>query len=340
MPDLQGTQIRRVALLLLPLAAQIMMLARADAQSSGPLQDQKLSTSNPPQRVIPAGVRPIAIVPLDSKVPGHAAEVTGALMVNEGRAYIAANASVTAGNETAQITLPYRGTLLVCASTNVKLTADMSSSADGTPGLMMAMEHGAVELSYAGTTANLKSADVLLTPDFRILIGGPGAADVKLRLGQQGDTCVDNSGVNGPYVLVSSVFEGGAYRVQPGQRVTFQHGSLHEVVDQEKESCGCPPTTPKGNEFPVAQSMGLAPTPNIPPTPAVNNPVQAQAQTVPPLVYQSKDKVPVVEIPAQPAQTPVPVATAQAKPKPAHDTKRGFFGSIGRFFRRVFGAEE
>ena len=54
------------------------------------------------------------------------------------------------------------------------------------PGLMMAMDHGAVEMSYAGTTANLKSADVLLTPDFRILIGGPGAADVKVRLGQQG----------------------------------------------------------------------------------------------------------------------------------------------------------
>ena len=71
---------------------------------------------------------------------------------------------------------------------------------------------------------------------------------------------MDNSGVNGPYVVVSSVFEGGAYRVQPGQRVMFQHGSLHEVVDQEKESCGCPPSAPKGNEFPLAQSMGLAPT--------------------------------------------------------------------------------
>jgi len=39
---------------------------------------------------------------------------------------------------------------------------------------------------------------------------------VKVRLGAQGDTCVDNAGVNVSYVLVSSVFEGGAYRVQPG----------------------------------------------------------------------------------------------------------------------------
>jgi len=340
MPDLQGNQIRRVALLLLPLAAQFVMMAHVDAQSPAPLQDQNQSVSNSTQRAVPSDARPIAIVPLDSKVGGHAAEVTGALMVNEGRAYVVANASITAGDETAQITLPYRGTLLVCASTNVKLTADVSSSVDGIPGLMMALEHGAVELSYAGTTANLKTADVLLTPDFRILIGGQGAADVKLRLGQQGDTCVDNSRVNGPYVVVSSVFEGGAYRVQPGQRVTFQHGSLHEVVDQERESCGCPPSAPKGNEFPVAQSMGLAPTPKMLPPSAVSNPVQAQAQTVPPLVYQSKEKVPVAEIPATPAPTPVPVAAAQAKPKPAHEQKRGFFGSIGHFFRRVFGAEE
>jgi hypothetical protein len=292
------------------------------------------------QQSLPSGTRPIAIIPLDSKVPGHAAEVTGALMVNAGRAYVAANASVTSGDETTHVTLPYRGTLLVCAATNVKLAADTSNSNsnDGVPGLMMAMDHGAVELSYAGTTANLKSADVLMTPDFRILIGGPGAADVKVRLGGQGDTCVDNSGVNGPYVVVSSVFDGGAYRVQPGQRVMFQHGSLHEVVDQEKEPCGCPPAS-KGNEFPLAQSMGLAPAPKVAPAPVptTNNP----AQTAPPLVYQSKQDVPVAEIPAQPATTQTaPAVAVQPRTKSAAHKKRGFFGSIGHFFRRVFGADE
>ena len=104
---------------------------------------------------------------------------------------------------------------------------------------MMAMDHGAVEISFATSAA--RTPTFLLTPDFRILIGGPGAAEVKVRLGQHGDTCVDNAGVNAPYVLVTSVFDGGNYRVQPGQRVMFEHGSLHEVVDNEKEPCGCPP---------------------------------------------------------------------------------------------------
>jgi hypothetical protein len=338
MHDSARARFIRIAALHLLIAAGVMSQARAGAQDQPAAQAPAAQSSNTTQTPIPPGVRPIAIIPLDSKVRGHAAEVTGALLVNDGRAFVAANASVTAGEETAQITLPYRGTLLVCASTNVKLTADASNAANGIPGLMMAMDHGAVELSYAGTAANLQSADVLLTPDFRILIGGPGAADVKVRLGQQGDTCVDNSGANGPYVVVSSVFEGGTYRVQPGQRVSFQHGSLHEVVDQEKESCGCPPSATKGNEFPVAQSMGLSPTPTVPQPPAVNN--QAQAQTVPPLVYQTKDKVPVAEIPAQPApQSGAPAVAAQPKPKSA-SPKRGFFGSIGHFFRRIFGADE
>jgi len=344
----------KITLLSAVLLTADVVWAQVPAPSSGDSQNQANPATpgpvpaqqpNPPahsvtQSTIPAGVRPIAIIPLDSKVPGHAAEVTGALMVNAGRAYVAANASVTAGTETAQVTLPYRGTLLICASTNVKLTADVSSTVDGTPGLMMAMDHGAIELSYA-TTANLKSADVLLTPDFRILIGGPGAADVKVRLGEQGDTCVDNSNANGPYVVVSSVFDGGAYRVQPGQRVAFQHGSLHEIVDQEKEPCGCPPSETKGNEFPVAQSMGLAPTPKAEPAPVLNSEAQAQAQNVPPLVYQSKDKVPVAEIPAQPAPVPVTLAPAPAaKPKHKSEKRRGFFGGIGHFFRVVFGADE
>ena len=199
---------------------------------------------------------PIAIVSLDSKSPDAAASVTGALSVSQGKAVIAASGTVNAGAQTTQVVLPHRGVLRVCAATSVKLAADSSVPAGETPGLLIAMDHGAVEASFATG----RNADILLTPDFRILIGGPGAVELKVRLGQRGDTCVDNAGIDAPYVLVSSVFEGGAYRVQPGQRVMFQHGSLQEVVDQEKEPCGCPPppAPAQGNEFPLAQSEGLA----------------------------------------------------------------------------------
>jgi hypothetical protein len=273
---------------------------------------------------------PIAIVPLDSKNPDKAAMVTGALEVTQGRAIIASSGTITSGAETTQVILPHRGVLRVCASTSVKLAADTSVAAGEIPGLMIAMEHGAVEASYATG----QNSDILMTPDFRILIGGPGAADVKIRLGERGDTCVDNAGIDAPYVLVSSIFEGGAYRVQPGQRVMFEHGSLHEVVDNEKEPCGCPPVEPKGNEFPLAQSEGLAPLAK--PAPSAVNHGGTTTVPVEPLVYKSPELAPAATPAAQPAAgaAAIPaVSTAPAKKKP------GFFGSIGKFFRHFFGAE-
>jgi hypothetical protein len=267
---------------------------------------------------------PIAIVKLDSAHPDAAAKVTGALEVSQGAAIIAGSGSITSGTQTTQVELPYRGTLRVCASTTVNLNSDSSVPAGETPGLLMSMDHGAIEASFATG----RNSDILLTPDFRILIGGPGAVNVKVRLAQHGDTCVDNAGVNAPYVLVTSVFDGGVYRVQPGQRVMFQHGSLNEVVDQEKEPCGCPPDVPtQPNDFPLAQSEGLAPLPAS--APATTPTGKAQSQPIPPLVYKAEDHAP----------TPIPVATPPPATPPEAKKSPGFFSSIGHFFRRIFGAD-
>lgn len=286
---------------------------------------------------------PIAIVPIDSSN-----NVSGALQVSEGKAIIGSSGTITSAEKPTDVTLPRRGTLRVCASTSVKLAADTSVPAGETPGLMIALDHGALEASYAAGS----NSDVLLTPDFRILIGGPGAVDLKVRLGANGDTCVDNGaptdrsssvglnpGANAPYVLVSSVFEGGAYRVQPGQRVMFQHGSLQEVVDQEKEPCGCPPAPRPGtNDFPLAQSAGLAPLANSAPPPSSAAPTGSQTTIDQSLAYQA---------PA-PAETTTPVAAAPPAAQPAQPASvphaapkhPGIFHRVGSFFRRIFGAEQ
>jgi hypothetical protein len=201
---------------------------------------------------------------------------------------------------------------------------------------MMSLDHGAIETSFATG----QNADVVLTPDFRILIGAPGSSDLKVRLGDHGDTCIDNPGAHAPYVVVSSVFDGGAYRVQPGQRVMFQHGSLSEVVDNEKEPCGCPPEAKPGtNDFPLAQSAGIGP--QAPPVmaPPTSKPAE-QATIDQPLVYQAQPAAP-----DQPAAVPATDETQQASApqagpaKPATQKKQGFFHSIGQFFRKIFGAE-
>jgi len=306
---------------LLPLAA-ILAAASLSAQTA-PTPEQTPAAAETQQ----TDSGPIAIVPIDSRNPDRAAQVTGALEVSQGKAVIVASGTVTSGPETTQVILPHRGVLRICASTTVNLAADNSVPAGETPGLTVSMDHGAVEASFATG----RNSDILLTPDFRILIGGPGAAEVKVRLGQHGDTCVDNAGLDAAYVLVTSVFEDGAYRVQAGQRVMFQHGSLHEVVDQEKEPCGCPPAAPAGNEFPLAQSEGLAPLAK--PAPGAANPGGGSAP-IEPLVYKSPEPAP------PPAATPANAATpAAAANPPAGQKKPGFFSRVGNFFRRIFGAE-
>ena len=308
------------------------------APENVPAAQNPAQPATPPDDAPRFSTPPVAIVPLDKSIPGAALTVEGAMQAWNGRAYLTGSGGITAGTATAEVTLPYRGTLHVCASSSVKLAADASAPAGEVPGLLIALDHGAVEMSFAASTAREKNADTLLTPFFRILIGGPNAADVKVRLGEHGDTCVDNAGANAPYVVVSSVFEGGLYRVQPGQRVMFEHGSLQSVVDQEKEPCGCPPPVKsEGNEFPLAQSEGLTPPPS-----------QAPVVTAPPAHGRKRDDHAQLQrhgsrsanrcsryrCPAAPAASATPAPQAPAKQK-----KPGFFGKVGQFFRKIFGAE-
>jgi cell division septation protein DedD len=304
------------------------------AQTPDPTAPAQPASAPAPQPA-PINISPVAIVSLSGS-----ATVTGALQVTGGRALIAASGTVAAGSSSTDVLLPNRGTLRVCASTTVKLAADSSAPSGDLPGVMMAIDHGAIEASF--TTVH--NADTVLTPDFRILIGGPGAANVKIRLGDGGDTCVDNPRTttgDAPYVLVTSVFDGSLYRVQSGQRAMFQHGSIHEVVDQEKESCGCPPTPAEttGNEFPLAQSEGLAPTPA--PTPAPVQPAAKPATPAPPLVYNAGETPAAAAPPTAPPATGNAAASApsaQPAPQPA-PKKPGFFTRVGHFFKRIFGAE-
>ncbi|HEY2014308.1 MAG TPA: hypothetical protein VGH38_12450 [Bryobacteraceae bacterium] len=260
-------------------------------------------------------------------------KLSGAVDLGDGKAVIAFGGSVTAGEKASTITLPHRGNLRICPTTKVNLTADSSVASslgpNETPGLMLALDQGALEANFQTG----QNSDVILTPDFRIVVSGPGTAEVQVRLGDKGDTCVDNRGENAPYVTVSSVFDGGVYRVQANQRVMFQHGSLNEVVDREKESCGCPPETAKSsvaNEFPVAQSEGMVALAPPPPNAVKKGVVEAQGTAV--LSYDGAKGGQV----GATVET-APVVAAPVPPKPAPKQKTGMFRAIGRFFRRLFG---
>ena len=127
--------------------------------------------------------------------------VSGSLSVAGGRATIGNDGTITAGEKTADVTLTRGGNLKVCASTKIHLSTDNSVDT-ATPGgaLMIAVDRGALEAHYTPG----QYSDVILTPDLRILISPPGQADLRIRVNNQGDTCVDNHGDAAPYVLAAA----------------------------------------------------------------------------------------------------------------------------------------
>ena len=218
-------------------------------------------------------------------------QISGDVHVANGAMELGNGSTITAGNETVPIALNRGGELKLCATTSIHLARDRSIQAPDASGLMLGLDRGAIEAQYETS----KYSDVLLTPDLRILISGPGTADLSIRVSRQGDTCIDNRGSNAPYITVTSQLEGGLYRVQPGQHVSFQHGSLREVVDTEHEPCGCPApvsvadagssapigaapghpvggpsSTPADTAFPLAVSEGLTNAPLPPATPVAS----------------------------------------------------------------------
>jgi hypothetical protein len=262
-------------------------------------------------------------------------KVSGAVDISNGEMLLGNGSEITAGDQAVAITLQRGGELRLCSTSSVHLSKDISVPDPNNSALMMALDRGALETRYTVG----KYSDVLLTPDLRILISGPGEAQLSVRVNTKGDTCIDNHGAAGPYVTVSSELEGGAYRVLPDQRVSFQHGSLHEVVDHEPEPCGCPAipavsvanagatggnpakpgqpvggpsSTPADTAFPIAESEGLAPPPK--PSPAPVN--QTHAQVTVPLTYNGEHPAAAPDA-APPAAAPEPSATASSSSSPA-----------------------
>jgi hypothetical protein len=297
-------------------------------------------------------------------------QVSGAVDISHGETLLGNGSQITAGEQAVKIALQRGGTLRLCSTTSVHLAKDRSIDDPASSALMMALDRGAIEANYVVG----KYSDVLLTPDLRILISGPGQADLSIRVNPKGDTCVDNHGADAPYVTVTSQLEGGAYRVMPDQRVNFQHGSLTEVVDHEPEPCGCPTmqvtsvastgntgaspaapgkpvggpsSTPADTAFPIAESEGLAPTPT--PRAPVVPAGQTHAEVTVPLTYNGENPAAapaVAPAPTTPSAAPATAApqpttqpeVASAPPPPSPSSNQtGVFHRIGRFFSRIFG---
>jgi AMIN domain len=190
--------------------------------TSSPAVPVPLPAAVPPPS--PVASRGVPLAGVDPNTP------TGGVVLMAGKSLVG-NSAVTAGPETAILNLARGGQLHVCPGTTVSVTSSKTGR-----DLMLGMSTGALEAHYPLSAAS----DSILTPDFRILLQGPGVFHYAVSADTQGNTCVRSlQGNTGPAVI-AELMGNGMYLLKPGQQAVFHGGQLAQVDNNVPIDCGCP----------------------------------------------------------------------------------------------------
>ena len=268
--------------------------------------------------------------------------------------------TVKAGAHAASVRLARGGELRVCPDTGVAVNGTASRD------LMLSLSAGAMEAHYS-----LPSSDVVLTPDFRIVLAGPGELHIAVAADYRGNGCVKSLAGNTVPVVVAELMGTGTLQLSPGEQVYFRDGSVTNPSFRPLMNCGCPGSSSQQREVQTATQAVPAPAKpaEVPLAPAASSQVETQpppqeeavsADSLPismpgdvhveveaPLVFSAREVEPAPEpsviADLQPLQTPalfdpllknevtVPAAVSIKEKK-----RRGFFGRIGGFFAAMF----
>ena len=143
---------------------------------------------------------------------------------------VASGSSITAGDEIAVLRLRRGGEVRVCPGT----TVSVATSSTGQE-LMLGMSKGAMETHYSVA----ESVDSVLTPDFRIVMPGPGEFNLAITADAKGNTCVGSLAGSTTSTVVAELLGSGTYEIKPEQQVMFRQGRL-DSAEAPLIACGCP----------------------------------------------------------------------------------------------------
>lgn len=277
--------------------------------------------------------------------------VRGAVIVGSTGTSIVSGSQISAGESNADIHLKRTGELQVCKRSSITVT----SSTRGRE-MLIALNSGSLETHYSLASAS----DSIITPDFRLLLTGPGAFHFAIGTLPQGGLCVRSLPGNASSLNVNEQFGDGAHQVKPGEQVTFHNGKVDDLTPDAAD-CGCPQPikvveqkeAAPGLGFPEQQSKTAEqevaagrPAPVGPalvvPAGQAAKPGQTFTQIDAPVVYRAEDVPPsqpsVARNVLPPVQPPVPTPSAQPPSKPMQ--KRKWYQRFGNALASIFGSPD
>lgn len=270
------------------------------------------------------------------------ASVKGSVVLASSGTSVLSGSSIQAGAQAAMLKLDRGGSVIVCEGTRLSVASSQTGRE-----LLFSLNTGNLELNYPLGT----EADRLLTPDFQLMLPGPGTVHVAVRITPQGDTCVQSLPSNVSAIVVSESMGDATYQVKPDEAVLFHGGHLSQA-SHSTENCGCPkpPAIQIAKATPPAAPVQPKPADIVPAAPAPpNQHVAVEA----PFIFRGNDPAPDLTanvavlrleknkiIPLQP--TVLPPANAKKQPPQPQDTQtakkesHGFFSKVGSFFASIF----